>query len=95
VATVTLPRILAVVTGDVRTITVSGSTVQDALDDLIAQYPQLRVHLWDESGAWRPHVICLVNGRNLRWASEEPGDLEPDALLTILQAVSGGFSTLR
>ncbi len=92
---VSIPRVLAVVTGDRRNIEVDGTTVRGALDDLVRRYPQLAVHLWDEAGAWRPHVVCLVDGHVVRWNGDEQQPVGSDADITVVQAVSGGFSTWR
>lgn len=87
-AAVRLPRLLEPAVGDLRRVNVEGGTFRQALDDLFRQHPTLRVHLLDEQGFLRPHVLCFHNGEPNR-------DLIDSALgdgdeIVFLQAVSGG-----
>jgi molybdopterin converting factor small subunit len=52
--------------------------------------PALRVHLCDESGKFRPHVLCFLNEVNTRWLDGADPRLQQGDRITILQAVSGG-----
>jgi sulfur-carrier protein len=69
---------------------VEGATLDEALDDAYAQLPGLRVHLVDESGNFRRHVLCFVNDVNTRWLDTPNPTLHEGDSITILQAVSGG-----
>lgn len=88
---VQLPGLLVSLLGSKETLTVEAETLQGVLDALVAACPKIRVHLFDDSGAQRPHVLILFNGQNLRWF-ENPAQtpVPPDSTLTILQFVSGG-----
>lgn len=83
-----LPGVLEPAVGPVREATVSGGTVQEALADLCAQFPALRVRLFDEAGGLRRHVVCVLNGRATRLTEPEP--LADGDQLSILPSVSGG-----
>ncbi|MGH8905055.1 MAG: MoaD/ThiS family protein [Egibacteraceae bacterium] len=85
---VRLPQVLEPAVGAVRQVTVSGVTVQEALADLCAQHPTLRIRLFDEDGRLRRHVLCVHNGRATRLREPEP--LADGDELAILPAVSGG-----
>ena len=69
---------------------VSVGTLQEALEDAYVQLPGLRVHLCDESGRFRRHVLCFVNEVNTRWLDGQDPPLHDGDCITILQAVSGG-----
>jgi molybdopterin converting factor small subunit len=70
---------------------VQGATLDEALEDAYRQLPALRVHLVDESGRFRQHVLCFLNDVNTRWFEKEgPPPLRDGDCITILQAVSGG-----
>lgn len=86
--TIELPRVLEAAVGKIRRVSVSGATVQEALDDLCRQHPPLRVRLFDEAGALRRHVVCVHNGRATRLGAPVP--LADGDELAILPAVSGG-----
>lgn len=87
-ASIHLPRILGPAVGDVREVDVSGTTVQEALEDLCSQHPALKVRLFDEAGSLRRHVVFVHNGRATRLVAKEP--LADGDELAILPAVSGG-----
>lgn len=92
-ATVHLPRLLETAIGNVRKVTVEGTDLAQAIEDLFRQFPALRVHLFDEGGRWRPHVLCFHNGESaIREGNRElvRSALNEGDEITILQAVSGG-----
>lgn len=88
-AVVILPRLLEPAVGSVRRVEVEGDTVGDALASLLTSHPTLRVHLFDERGEMRQHVICFINGRQTR-LEDRTLDLMEGTEITFLQAVSGG-----
>jgi molybdopterin synthase sulfur carrier subunit len=69
---------------------VEAGTVGGALSALFEQFPQLRVHVFDETGAVRQHVSCFHNGRHARTVEAHAAPLAEGDTVTILQAVSGG-----
>ena len=88
--TIELPSVLdPVVNGD-RTLTVDAETLPAALAVLTDRYPALKVHLYDETGGFRQHVLCLHNQTNTRWMDSIDVPLHDGDTITILQAVSGG-----
>ena len=86
--TVSLPRVLAELVGGEREIAVAGDTLKSALEDLVRQRPGLRLHLLDESGALRRHVLCFCNETFTRKDLGVP--VRPGDTITILHSVSGG-----
>ena len=89
-ATVELPELLAGVLGGVRRVEVEGDTCRQALEDAFRRHPALKVHVVDERGALRRHVLCFLNGENTRWDNSLDRPLADGDTITILQAVSGG-----
>jgi molybdopterin converting factor small subunit len=88
--TIELPSVLdPVVNGD-RTLTVDAETLPAALAALTDRYPALKVHLYDETGGFRQHVLCFHNQTNIRWMDSINVPLHDGDTITILQAVSGG-----
>jgi molybdopterin converting factor small subunit len=71
-------------------IAVEGGTLDEALEDAYRKLPTLRVRLCDESGGFRPHVLCFLNDVNTRWFEGPAPILRDGDTITILQAVSGG-----
>lgn len=89
-ATLELPSLLRAVAGRDDALVVEGATLEEALADAFRQVPALRVHLLEESGAFRPHVLCFLNEVNTRWLEDLDQPLREGDTITILQAVSGG-----
>lgn len=84
-----LPSLLAQV-GQDRALSVEAETLRDALDAIVQSHPKLAVHLFDESGQLREHVLCFHNGMNTRWLDDLDVQLDCGDSLLFMQAVSGG-----
>ena len=89
-ATLELPSVLAQVVGGIRSVEVCGGTLKEALAHAFAAYPALRVHIVDEAGDLREHVLCFHNDENSRWRDQMDHPIRDGDRITILQAVSGG-----
>ena len=87
---VAIPMLLQGAVDGAREVHVAGGTLQAALDDLLARYPLLRPHLYEQEGKLRKHVLVLYNNQNTRWFDTLDMPTKPGDKLTILQAVSGG-----
>jgi len=73
-------------------IDVEGSTVGDALDELLGSRPGLRDRVLDDSGAVADHINVLRNGENVQ-SGEGDGletALEAGDELALFPPVSGG-----
>ncbi len=88
--TVSLPSLLEPVTGGTRELTASGRTLREVFDDLLERKPGLRLHLFDESGELRRHVLCFHNGTNTRWMEDREEPIAEGDTILFMQAVSGG-----
>ncbi len=86
--TIILPGMLAELVGGERRIEVAGASLREALDDLVRQRPGLGLHLFDEAGKLRRHILCFCNDTYTR--TELDVALGPGDTITILHAVSGG-----
>jgi molybdopterin converting factor small subunit len=87
--TIELPSMLSAVLG-ARRLEARGDTWQDALADAFGRLPGLKVHVYDETGKLRRHVLCFVNDVNTRFEDGPGPRLRDGDRITILQAVSGG-----
>jgi molybdopterin converting factor small subunit len=85
---VRLPRMLADLLGGACEVDVAGDSLESALDDLLRQRPELRLHLLDEAGALRRHILCFCNDTYTRSRLDLP--VRPGDTITILHSVSGG-----
>ncbi|MEE8105185.1 MAG: MoaD/ThiS family protein [Planctomycetota bacterium] len=85
-----LPTVLSQVVGGARVLEANGETLQAVFADAFSQCPALEVHLVDEAGVLREHVLCFLNDENTRWAESFDRPVSDGDRITILQAVSGG-----
>lgn len=83
---VTIPRMLADLVAGERRFEVRAATVDGVLEAVVNRHPELAVHLFDESGALRPHISCFHNDR----AADRASTVAGGDRVVILQAVSGG-----
>ncbi len=88
--TVELPSVLEAIVGRERSIPIEADTLDAALLELTRLRPKLAVHLFDESGGFREHVLCFHNKTNTRWLESLAVPLADGDVIRILQAVSGG-----
>ncbi len=88
--TVRLPAVLSQLVGGERSVAVQGVTLQEALDDLVRQRPELGLHLFDEGGVMRRHILCFCNQVYTRGVEGLEIPVNPGDEITILNSVSGG-----
>ncbi len=88
--TVELPSLLDHVVNGSRSISVEADSLRGALEALVERHPGLAVHLFDETGEFRQHVLCFHNQTNTRWIESIDIPVAAGDTITILQAVSGG-----
>ncbi len=88
--TVQVPSLLLESTRGRREVEVEGATLAECVEDLLARYPLLEIHLFDQGRKLRGHVNIFHNDTNIRWFDDWSGPVCAGDTLTILQAVSGG-----
>jgi molybdopterin converting factor small subunit len=88
--TIELPSMLSQGVGVPASIAVEAPSLEAALRRLVEEHPALDVHLFDETGGFRQHVLCFHNRTNTRWLPSVDVALAAGDTITILQAVSGG-----
>ncbi|MEM8932970.1 MAG: MoaD/ThiS family protein [Acidobacteriota bacterium] len=85
-----LPSLLHATVGGRSAVTVEAATFQSCLDALVATYPLVGPHLFDDGGTLREHVNIFFNDQNSRWLDDWNQSVRAGDTITILQAVSGG-----
>ena len=73
-----------------RSVALEAESLGGALTALTRRHPALEVHLFDDGGGLRQHVLCFHNDVNSRWLDSMDVPLAEGDRITILQAVSGG-----
>jgi len=63
--------------------------VQEALADLVRQFPSIGPKLFD-NGKLRPYINVLVNDEDIRYLDEMQTAVKDGQLVALIPAVSGG-----
>lgn len=85
-----LPRVLAELTACGRRIPVRGCSVAEALEDLVRKHPALGLHIFDDRGALRRHVLCFRNRIAIENRAQLHQPLAPGDHLALVNSVAGG-----
>ena len=89
-STVHIPTPLRSFVGGASSVEVSGATVGEALDNLIAAHSALGVHLRDDQGRVRSFVNVYLGDEDIRHLSGLDTALSEGAELTIVPSIAGG-----
>lgn len=87
---VRIPTPLRRLTGGASELSVDGTTVQDALDDLENKHPGFRERLYDENGEIRRFVNIYVAGEDIRFLKGVETPVKEGEEISIVPAVAGG-----
>jgi molybdopterin synthase sulfur carrier subunit len=90
-ATITIPTPLRAFTDQQKTVSVTGATVGQALDDLTRQYPALRDQLFN-GAELRRFVNIYVGEEDIRALNGLETAISADESLRIIPTVAGGRS---
>ena len=90
-SSVRIPPVLRESTNGQRTVSASGSTVAQVLDDLFGQYPALQARV-TEDGSLSKFVNVYVNDRDVRYREGLETQVGPDDTVILLPAMAGGAS---
>ena len=87
---VRIPPVLRAQVGNNKQVEVTASTVGEALQALIGQYPGLRDQLLTSDGALNRFVNVYVNGRDVRYEQELATPVTASDTVILLPAMAGG-----
>lgn len=75
-------------------IQVSGSTVAEALDETIQQYPALAKHLFNDDGELRAFVNLFLNDEDIRNLQGPSTPISSSDRLMIIPSIAGGIGKI-
>ncbi len=85
-----IPTPLRTYTDGQSEIDLQGSTVHEVMDDLVAQHPALRPHLFNGEGQLRPFVNLFLNEDNVRDLQGMDTPLNEGDRLMLIPSIAGG-----
>src|ERR1700733_11419476 len=89
-ATVIIPTPLRKFTNNTAKLVVSAGTVQDTVQELTVNFPDLKKHLLDEGGKIRSYVNIFVGNDDIRNLQQEQTEVKEDTVISIVPAIAGG-----
>jgi molybdopterin synthase sulfur carrier subunit len=69
---------------------VAGATLREVLEDYFRANGQARGYVLDDQGALRQHMAAFIDGRQVRDRDHLSDQVAPDAVVDVIQALSGG-----
>lgn len=86
---INIPQFLQHFTSDVKVVDVNGRTVGDCLNDLVRQFPQLKVRLLRKNGKLLKNLDVYINGESA-YPEELAKPVNDGDELHIINAIVGG-----
>ena len=87
---VLIPTPLRIYAGKQDVVEAEGQTVGELLENLTAQYADLRNHLYTEEGRLRSFVNVYVNDDDIRYLQKEATPVKDGDTVSIVPSVAGG-----
>lgn len=89
-ATVIIPTPLRKFTNNTARLEVKAGTIQDTVNELTRNFPDLKKHLLDEGGGIRSYVNIFVGNNDIRDLQQEHTAVKDDTVISIVPAIAGG-----
>src|SRR5215813_12168529 len=89
-ATVIIPTPLRKFTNNSSRLEIKGHNVQDLIDDLSLNFPELKKHILDEAGSIRSFVNIFVGEDDIRNLQQEQTEVKDNSVISIVPAIAGG-----
>ena len=88
-ASIKIPTPLRAYTGNEATVAVDGGTVNEALNNLVSQYPDLEQHLFKD-GTLRSFVNVFIGEEDISFLDGVDTTIDTDESLRIIPSIAGG-----
>ena len=69
---------------------VSGATIREVLDSYLHAHEQARGYVLDDQRRLRQHMAIFINGNQIQDRANLSDSVAPDAIVDLVQALSGG-----
>ena len=88
--TLRIPALMKFYVDNQTELPLNGSTVSEAIADLITRYPAIKTHILDSEGRVRRHVNLFVNENNIKTLDGLETKVSADDKIILLPSISGG-----
>src|SRR5579875_3733477 len=93
-AKIVIPTALRQFTDQNDAVEVSAGTVGEALNQLTAQYPNIKNNLYNEQGKLRSFVNVYVDDEDIRYLDKDETRLQGNETISIVPSIAGGATAL-
>ena len=90
-ATVIIPTPLRKFTNNTAKIDINAGTIEETVNELTLNFPDLKKHLLDEKGQIRSFINIFVGDSDIRDLQQEKTSVKSDTLISIVPAIAGGL----
>ena len=94
-ATVIIPTPLRKFTNNTARLQIQANNINEVVNELTQNFPDLKKHLLDESGKVRSFVNIFVNDDDIRNLEQEQTTVKEETIISIIPAIAGGTTTLK
>ena len=88
--TVRFPHVMKYYVNNQVEFSISASTVQELIDQVVGQYPSIKFHLLDSKGQLRRHFNIFINGIHVRDLQGMETTLKEDDKVILMASAAGG-----
>ena len=89
-AKIIIPTPLRKFTDNQSTFETSGSTVEEAIQELTGTYQSLKQHLLDVNNNIRSFIRIYIGDEDINSLQKEATAVSPDTIISIVPAIAGG-----
>ena len=94
-ATVIIPTPLRKFTNNTARLQIQANNINEVVNELTQNFPELKKHLLDESGKVRSFVNIFVGDDDIRNLEQEQTTVKEETIISIIPAIAGGTTTLK
>ena len=88
--TVRFPAVMKYYVNNQAEFSVTASTVQDLINQVVEQYPSVKFHLLDSEGQLRRHFNIFINGIHIRDLKGMETPLKEEDKVILMASAAGG-----
>ena len=89
-ATVIIPTPLRKFTNNTAKLQVTAGNIEQTVNELTLNFPDLKKHLLDEQGQIRSYVNIFVGDEDIRDLQKEQTPIQENTVISIIPAIAGG-----
>lgn len=89
-ANIIIPTPLRKFTNNQASVASNGSTVQQSIEDLAKQFPDLNKHIFDAEGKIRQFIRIYVGDEDINALENENTKVDSSTVISIIPAIAGG-----